>query len=105
VNSLFAALASVANPESGLGPVLLASRDLLVDKMAKRGLEMSRDQLANAACDDVEAMIADRDGWAQRWLSEFRDDPNDHYMVFEFADHCVRLFQAWKGAIKNTRPR
>jgi hypothetical protein len=101
----FAALASVANPESGLGPVLLAYRDLLVDKMAKRGLEMSRDQLANAACDDVEAMIADRDGWAQRWLSEFRDDPNDHYMVFEFADHCVRLFQAWKGAIKNTRPR
>ena len=48
----FAALASVANPESGLRPVLLAYADLLVRKAAERGLQMNKDQLANAALDD-----------------------------------------------------
>lgn len=28
--------------------------------------------------------------WAQRWLAEFRDDPNDNYMVFLFADHTTQ---------------
>jgi hypothetical protein len=42
---------------------------------------MSGDQLAHAAVDDVEAMIADPFNWAQRWLSEFRNDPTDDYMV------------------------
>jgi hypothetical protein len=79
--------------------------NLLVDKMAERGLQMSRDQLANAAFDDVEAMAADPFKWAQRWLSEFRDDPNDNYMVFLFADHCLRLFQAHKHGIEETQPR
>ena len=45
----FAALASVANPESGLWPVLLAYADLLVRKAAERGSQMNKDQLAHAA--------------------------------------------------------
>ena len=48
----FAALASVANPESGLRPVLLAYTDLLVRKAAERGLQMNKGQLANGALDD-----------------------------------------------------
>jgi hypothetical protein len=55
----FVALMSVANPKSKLQPVMLAYENLLVHKIAQRGLQMSGDQLANAAMDDVEAMIAD----------------------------------------------
>jgi hypothetical protein len=88
----FAALMSVAKPESKLPPVMLAYGNLLVQKTADRGLQMTRDQLAQAALDDVEVMIADPYKWAQRWLSEFRDDPNDTFMVAIFADHCMRLF-------------
>jgi hypothetical protein len=98
-----AALASVAKPESGLQPVLLAYAKLLVNKMAKRGLQMSEDQLANAAFDDVEAMLAQPFRWARQWLSEFGDDPNDNYILF--ADHCVRLFKSRKLAIEETQPR
>jgi hypothetical protein len=50
-------------------------------------------------------MIADPFGWAQRWLSEFRDDPNDNYTVALFADHCMRLLHAYKHGIEETQPR
>jgi len=99
----FAALASVANPESGLRPVLLAYADLLVRKAAERGLQMNKDQLANAALDDVEAMISQPFKWAQRWLSEFGDDPKDNYIIF--AEHCMRLLDAYKHDIEETRLR
>jgi hypothetical protein len=79
--------------------------DLLVHKAAGRGLQMNKDQLANAAFEDVEAMMSDPFKWAQRWLSEFRDDPNDNYMVAMFADHCTRLFHAYRGGIEKTGPR
>ena len=101
----FAALMECANPETKLGPVLLAYENLLLHKIAKRGLQMSGDQLAHAAAEDVEAMIADPFKWAQRWLSEFRNDPNDDYMVASFADHCLYLWQAHKHAIETTQPR
>jgi hypothetical protein len=99
----FAALASIAKPESGLQPVLLAYVKLVVDKMAKRGLQMSEDQLAKAAFDDVEAMIAQPFKWARQWLSEFGDDPHEDYILF--ADHCMRLLQAYKHGIEQTQPR
>jgi hypothetical protein len=99
----FAALMSVANPQSGLGPVMMAYGNLLVHKMAERGLQMSRDQLKDAALDDVEAMMSQRFGWAQCWLSEFGDDAKDNY--FPFANHCVNLFQAYTQSIEQTRPR
>src|SRR5262249_18700549 len=80
----FVALMECANPGSKLQSVMLAYGNLLVNKIAERGLQMSRDQLANAALDDVEAMATDPYKWAQRWLSEFRDDPNGNYMVAMF---------------------
>ena len=99
----FAALPSVANPGSGLRPVLLAYGKLVVGKMAKRGLQMSEDQFAKAAFEDVEAMLAQPFKWARQWLSEFADDPHDDYILF--ADHWVKLFNSRKGAIEQTRPR
>jgi hypothetical protein len=100
----FAALMSAAKPGSKLRPVMLAYANLLMDKIAQRGLQMSRDRLANAALDDLEAMGADHFKWAQRWLSEFRNDPNDNYMVALFADHRLRLFDAYKHGIEQTQP-
>ena len=50
-------------------------------------------------------MITEPFEWAQRWLSEFRDDPNDNYMVAMFANHCLRLHQAFKASIEQTQPR
>jgi hypothetical protein len=99
----FAALMSIANPESGLGPVILAYENLLVHKMAQRDLHMNGDQLAKAAVNDVEEMMSQPFGWAQRWLSEFGDDAKDNYIIF--ADHCVRLFHAYEQGIEKTRPR
>ena len=77
-------------------PVMSAYVKLVVDKMAKRGLQLSEDQLAKAAFDDVEAMLAQPFKWSRQWLSEFADDPHDDYILF--ADHWVRLFsglQEW----------
>jgi hypothetical protein len=99
----FAALMSVANPQSGLGPVMMAYGNLLVHKMAERGLQMSRDQLKDAALDDVEAMMSQPFGWAQRWLSEFGDNAKDNYIIF--GEHCMRLFHAYEQAIEKTRRR
>jgi hypothetical protein len=99
----FAALASVANPESGLRPVMRAYAKLVVDKMAKRDLQMSEDQLANAACDDLDAMVAQPFKWAQEWLSEFGDNAKDNYI--SFAEHWLALFKAYKHGIEQTQPR
>jgi len=96
---------SVATPENKLLPVMMAYGNLLVHKIAQRGLQMNRDQLADAALDDVRAMNTDRYTWAQRWLSEFRNDPNDNYMVGEFAEHCVLLYGAYMGGIETIQPR
>jgi hypothetical protein len=100
----FVALASLANPESGLRPVLMAYEKLLVDKIAQRGLQMSGEQLAKAAFDDVEEMTSQPFKWAQRWLSEFGDDPKDNYIIF--AEHWMRLFDAEIRSIENKlKPR
>ena len=96
----FAALASVANPESKLPPVYAR---LVVDKMAKRGLQMSEEQLADAACDDLDVMIAQPFKWARQWLSEFGDDPHEDYILF--AEHWLALFKAYKHGIEQTQPR
>ena len=37
-----------------LQPVMLAYGNLLIQKLAERGLQMNMDQLANAALEDVE---------------------------------------------------
>ena len=73
-----------------------------MDKMAKRGLQMSDKQLADAAFDDADALFAQPFKWAQEWLAEFGDDPKDNYI--SFAKHWLALFKAWKGAIEDTQP-
>src|SRR5262249_53403421 len=100
----FVALMEVTKPGSKLEPVLLEYGNLLVQKIAERGLRINRHQLANAAEDDVRAMIADTFKWAQRWLSEFRHDPNDNYMVGLFGVHCLRMHEAYKRSIEETQP-
>jgi hypothetical protein len=100
----FAALMVAAKPGTRLQPVMLAFGDLLVRKLSARGVQVNRDQLADHATRDVSTMIADPFPWAQHWLSEFRDDPNDNYMVALFADHCVRLYGAYESAIEKTQP-
>jgi hypothetical protein len=100
----FVALMETAKPGSKLQSVMLEYENLLVHKIAERGLQMNRDQLANAAKDDVGTMIAEPFKWAQRWLSEFRDDPKDNYMVAVFAAHCLRVHEAYKRAIEQTQP-
>jgi hypothetical protein len=101
----FVALMAAAKPGTQLPPVMVAFSDLLVTKLSARGLQMNRDQLADIAQADVAEMIADPFPWAQRWLAEFRDDPNDNYMVAMFADHCLRLFQAYNRGIEQTQPK
>jgi hypothetical protein len=98
----FVALASVAKRESQLQPVTGAFVDLVVsEKVGTRHLQMNADQFTKYAFDDVEAMLTKPFDWAQRWLAEFRDDPKDNFMVALFADHCTRLFTAYKAAIEN----
>ena len=101
----FVALMVTANPRTQLGPVMLAFGDILVAKLSARGLQMNRDQLADAARADVAEMIANPFPWAQRWLAEFRDDPQDNYMVAMFADHCLRLYSAYGQGTEQTRPK
>jgi hypothetical protein len=86
-----------------LKKVLMTFGDLLVAKVAKRGLQINRDQLADYALNDTERLIASPFPWAQQWLAEFREDPNDNYMVALFADHCLRLHHAYKHGIEETR--
>src|SRR5438094_57013 len=76
---------------------------LLVDKMAKRGLQMSDEQMANAAFDDADELFAQPFRWAQEWLAEFGENAKDNYILF--AEHWLALFKAWKNAIEKTHRR
>jgi hypothetical protein len=99
----FVALASVSSEESGLRPVLREYENLLVKKMAERGLQMSGEQMAHAAFDDARALDAQPFKWAQEWLAEFGDNAKDNYILF--AEHWLKLFKAYSAGIENTRPR
>jgi hypothetical protein len=101
----FAALMSAATPGTQLQPVMGAFGTLLVSKASGRCLQINRDQLAEQALQDVEKMMTKPFQWAQDWLAEFRDDPNDNYMVALFADHCLHLFSAYKKGIEDTQPK
>ena len=101
----FAALISVVTPGSKLQSVVGAFGNLLVSKARRRGLQATRNQLAEYALKDVKAMFKDSFAWGQRWLADFRSDPKDNHMVVLFADHCCRLFQAYKHSIESTQPK
>lgn len=103
-------MALVAISESAVGdrdlqPVMLAFGKLVVSQCAARGLQWSLDQLVEYAFRDVEKLRADPVPWAQQWLAEFRDNPDDTFMAAAFADHCRKLHDAYKAAIANTRRR
>jgi len=99
----FVALMQAAHPGTVLQPVMIAYGDMVVRKAAERGLQLSRDQLAEASLSDAETMFSEPYLWGQRWLSEFRSDPEETFMVALFADHCLKLFSAYKSGIENTK--
>jgi hypothetical protein len=101
----FTALMGSAHSTTELPPVMMAFGRLLVAKLAARGVQISLDDLAEAAPIEVERMMKEPFAWAQGWLAEFRDDPNDNFMVALFADHSLKQFQAFKHAIEKTRRR
>ena len=100
----FSAFASIAE-EVGLQSVFHTFTDLLLEKLKARGLQINRKQLADHAITDTEEMLAEPIPWGQRWLAEFRNDPNDELGAFIFVGHCRRLFHAYKRGIGNTRPK
>jgi hypothetical protein len=98
----FAALMENAE-DSRMQRVCSAYASLVVGKAARRGLQITVDQLADHVLKDTEQLIADPYPWAQSWLAEFRDNPKDEHMVALFADHCLRLHHAYKNGIEQTR--
>jgi len=100
----FVALMSAASPvqRPNLQLVMMAFSRLLEGKFRDRGISIDMDRFAEQSTQEVERMFANPFEWAQHWLSDFRDDPNDNHMVFLFADHCTRQFQAFKAGIENT---
>ncbi|QHP69545.1 hypothetical protein EI171_20990 [Bradyrhizobium sp. LCT2] len=98
----FVALASVANPDTNLRPVLSAYTRLLVRKVEQRGHLADADTLTDYSFKDADHLFQQPVDWAQGWLAEFRSDPGDTFMVGMFADHCLKLFSAYKTAIVNT---
>jgi hypothetical protein len=63
-----------------------------------------RGYLMDASFDSIEMLFAHPCKWAQRWLMDFRDDPDDNFMVVPFGDHWQQQYAALKGAIDEPRP-
>ena len=98
----FVALSSVAKPETKLPPVLMAYARLVARRLNARGMLADPDAFADASLSDIKRLFDSPYAWAQNWLSEFRADPNDEHMVALFADHCQKLFQAYRQSIEQT---
>lgn len=98
----FVAFSSVANPETKLPPVLMAYANLVADRLNESGMLADPAAFADASLSDVKNLFADPFTWAQTWLAEFRNDPNDTFMVVRFADHCQKLFHAYRQSIEET---
>jgi hypothetical protein len=74
-------------------------------KRIRRGLRtFGIGYLMDAAFDSLEALSANPCKWAQHWLMDFRDDPDDNYMLADFADHWQQQYAALKRAIDEPRP-
>jgi hypothetical protein len=98
----FVAFSSVANPETKLPPVLMAYARLVAQRLNERGVPADPDAFADASLSDVRGLFAQPYAWAQNWLAEFRNDPNETYMVAIFGDHCQKLFHAYRQSIEET---
>jgi len=99
----FAALAKAATNDPLLLRVLMELERLIVTKRSGRGAPVEKTM--DAAFHDVERLFVDPFKWAQDWLSEFRSDPDDNFMVFHFANHWQAQFKGMKGGIEKTRRR
>jgi hypothetical protein len=71
------ALTNAATPNSLLQPVMGAFGTLVANKASRRGLQITGVQLAEHALRDFEQMTSEPYQWAQRWLTEFKDDPKE----------------------------
>jgi hypothetical protein len=98
----FVALSLVAKPHTKLPPVLMAYTRLVTRRRNARGTLADSDAFAEASLNDMKNLFDDPFTWGQNWLAEFRTDPNDDYMVFLFAEHCRKLFQAYGQSIEET---
>jgi hypothetical protein len=98
----FVAFSSVAAPETKLPPVLMAYARLVARRLNARGMLADPDAFADASLSDVNRLFTEPYAWAQDWLAEFRNDPNDTYMVALFAEHCQKLFHAYRETIQDT---
>jgi hypothetical protein len=96
---------SCAKPGTNLQPVMMAYGRLLVQELAARGIPADIDALADVSLTDTDRLLKEPFAWAQNWLAEFRNDPNDNYMAAMFADHCQRQFSAYKTAIMETNEK
>lgn len=101
----FVALMQAAYPGTLLHSAMPVYGDLVVGKALARGLQLSRDQLAEASLEDVRTIFAEPYLWSQRWLAEFRSDPDETFMVALFADHCHKLLSAYAAGIETTVPK
>jgi hypothetical protein len=101
----FVALMQAATPGTVLQAVMLAYGDLAGRKASERGLQLTRDQLADAALHDAKELFNAPYKWSVGWLGEFHADPWDTDMVVPFVDHCLRLFHAYTHGIEQTRPK
>jgi len=72
-----------------------------IEPTSTRCLSARRPNPAEAPLIDAEILFRQ----PQPPHSEFRDDPNDNYMVALFANHCWKLFDAYNHGIEQTRPR
>lgn len=95
--SSICALLEIANKDPKLLPVLREYVDFLEAKRVGRGLQAGREQLVRAAVEDLCNLFTDPIKWARRWLTEFRDDPDE---IVLFADHWRRQYRAVKGALE-----
>jgi hypothetical protein len=98
----FVAFSSVANAETKLPPVLLAYARLVARRLNALGKLADPDAFADASFSDVHRLFEDPYVWAQSWLAEFRNNPDDTHMVYLFADHCQKLFNAYRQTIQET---
>jgi hypothetical protein len=98
------ALAVVAH-DLHMRAVLAELVDVVQAKRTRRGLRtFGRGYLMDAAFDSVERLFANPFKWAQRWLMDFRDDPDDDLMLTVFANHWQQQYAALKSAIDEPRP-
>jgi len=86
-------------------PVLREYESLLDAKGVRRGIRASQGQLVDAAVEDLNQMFKDPFKWAQRWLMEFRDNPNSEVGIQPFADHCIQQYESFLSTLQKYQPK